>query len=58
MRSSFIGVAQRDELREKVPFAARVRAWVALVQRIFVIWVTVALLALSVVSRIRDRAIL
>ncbi len=24
MRSSFIGVAQRDELREKVPFAARV----------------------------------
>ncbi len=58
MSSSFIGVAQRDELRGKVPFAARVRARVALVQRIFVIWVTEALLALSVASRMRDRAML
>jgi hypothetical protein len=32
IRSAFIGVAQRDELREKVPLAARVRARVALVQ--------------------------
>ncbi len=58
MRSSFIGVAQRDELREKVPFAARVRARVALVQRRFVIWMTVALLALSVASMMIDREML
>ena len=58
MRSAFMGVAQRVELREKVPFAAMIRARVALVQRRFVIWVTVALLTLSVASMMSDRAML
>jgi hypothetical protein len=55
-RSSFMGVAQRVDVRVKVPFAARVRTRVALVQRRFVICATVALLAMSVASRMRDRA--
>ena len=58
MRSAFMGVAQRVQVREKVPFAARIRARVALVQRRFVIWVTVALLTLSVASMMSDRAML
>ncbi len=37
MRASFMGVAQRVDVRVKVPFAARVRTRVALVQRRFVI---------------------
>ncbi len=58
MRSAFMGVAQRVELQEKVPFAALVRARVALVQRRFVIWVTVVLLALSVALMMSDRVML
>ncbi len=50
-----MGVAQRVDVRVKVPFAARVRSRVALIHRRLVIWATIALLATSVISRIRDR---
>ncbi len=58
MRCAFMGVAQRVELREKVPFAAMVRVRAALFHRRVVIWVTVALLTLSVASMMSDRAML